>query len=100
MASLRSLMGSSLLVGDSTVPGATLPKKLKNQLPKIFQGVRDYGCDFYPAVVEVLRDDEISEIAAYYGFPVRYPHWKFGMEYEELQRGYDIGSRRISNLKT
>lgn len=98
MASLRSLMGSSLLVGDSTVPGATLPKKLKNQLPKIFQGVRDYGCDFYPAVVEVLRDDEISEIAAYYGFPVRYPHWKFGMEYEELQRGYDIGSRRISEL--
>ncbi len=94
----RLLMGSSLLTGNNTVPGAAMPEELKVLLPDIFKAVRDYGCDFYPSVIEILRDDEISEIVAYIGFPVRYPHWRFGMEYEELQSQYELGVSKVSEL--
>ena len=42
--------------------------------------------------------DEISELASYGGFPVRFPHWKWGMEYEELSRGYEYSRHRISEM--
>ena len=29
----------------------------------------------------------MNQIAAYGGFPTRYPHWRFGMEYEQLSQG-------------
>jgi stage V sporulation protein R len=45
---------------------------------------RVYGLDFFPVVFEILKYDQMNEIAAYGGFPSRYPHWRFGMEYEQL----------------
>ena len=90
--------GSSLLHGNHTVPGVPIPSELKKLLPTIFKECRDYGLDFYPTIVQMLSYDEISEIAAYGGFPVRYPHWKWGMEYEELQRGYEYGMHRIFEM--
>ncbi|MEO0632096.1 MAG: SpoVR family protein, partial [Planctomycetota bacterium] len=35
----------------------------------------DYGLDFYETVFQVLDFDTMNQIAAYGGFPVRYPHW-------------------------
>lgn len=90
--------GSSILLGDNTVPGVQLSKELKEYAPKILQACRDWGLDFYPTVVQLLTYDEISEIAAYGGFPVRFPHWSFGMEYEELQRGYEFGMHKIYEM--
>lgn len=90
--------GAPLLIGDNTVPGVQLPKELKELIPKILQSCRDWGLDFYPTVVQLLTYDEISEIAAYGGFPVRFPHWSFGMEYEELQRGYEYGMHKIFEM--
>ena len=90
--------GSSILLGDNTVPGVQLSKELKEYTPKILQACRDWGLDFHPTVVQLLTYDEISEIAAYGGFPVRFPHWSFGMEYEELQRGYEFGMHKIYEM--
>ena len=90
--------GSSLLLGNNTVPGVQLSKELKEYAPIILKACRDWGLDFYPTVIQLLTYDEISEIAAYGGFPVRYPHWTFGMEYEELQRGYQYGMHRIYEM--
>jgi len=87
-------------MGDKTIPGVPMPEDLKRLLPEIFRTVSEFGCDFPPTVVEMLTYDEISEIAAYGGFPVRYPHWKWGMEYEELQRGYMHGMHRIYEMVT
>ena len=28
----------------------------------------------------------MNEVAAYGGFPTRYPHWRWGMEYEQLSK--------------
>lgn len=94
----KTIYGSSLLLGDNTVPGLQLPEEIKKLMPRIFQEVRDFGCDFYPTVVQMLTYDEISEVAAYGGFPVRYPHWKWGMEYEELQQGYVHGFHKIYEM--
>lgn len=88
-------MTGSFLVGDNTIPGIQLPDDLKALLPEVFQTCREYGLDFYDTVVQMLTYDEMSEVCAYGGFPVRYPHWKWGMEYEELQRGYQYGQHRI-----
>ena len=42
--------------------------------------------------------DDLNEIAAYGGFPTRYPHWSFGMQYEELKKGYDYGLSKIYEM--
>ena len=39
----------------------------------------EYGLDFYPTMFEVVDADQLNAIAAYGGFPTRYPHWRFGM---------------------
>jgi stage V sporulation protein R len=94
----KFLHGAPILNGNNTVPGLRLSKELKDLMPKIFQAVKDLGCDYPPTVVEKLRYDEISEVAAYGGFPVRYPHWKWGMEYEQLQKGYQLNLQRIYEM--
>ena len=94
----KFMHGSPVLMGDNTIPGVSMPDNLKKLLPEIYKKVSEFGCDFYPTVVEMLTYDEISEIAAYGGFPVRYPHWKWGMEYESLQRGYVYGMHKIYEM--
>ncbi|MCC7086786.1 MAG: SpoVR family protein [Pirellulales bacterium] len=59
---------------------------------------RTYGLDFYPTIFEVVDCDQLNEIAAYGGFPTRYPHWRFGMEYEQLSKGYAYGLQKIYEL--
>ncbi|MFN0054601.1 MAG: SpoVR family protein [Planctomycetales bacterium] len=59
---------------------------------------RDYGLDFFPTIFEVLDYDEISMVAAYGGFPVRYPHWRFGAQYEELTKSYAYGLSKIYEM--
>lgn len=99
MSSASTLIyGSPILMGNNTIPGLEIPKEIKAAIPHIFQVCRDFGLDFYETVVEFLTYDDISEIAAYGGFPVRYPHWSFGMEYEELSKGYEFGQHRIFEM--
>lgn len=101
MASLvndNMLHGSPILLGDNTVPGVKPSTKLEEMIPKVIQACLDFGLDPYPPIVELLTYDDISEIAAYGGFPVRYPHWSFGMEYEELSRGYQHGMHKIYEM--
>ena len=59
---------------------------------------KSYGLDFYPTIFEVLNYDELSEIAALGGFPIRYPHWRFGMEYDQLSKGYRYGLQKIYEM--
>jgi stage V sporulation protein R len=59
---------------------------------------REYGLDYFPTVFEVVDADQLSAVAAYGGFPTRYPHWRFGMEYEQLSKGYSYGLQKIYEL--
>jgi stage V sporulation protein R len=57
-----------------------------------------YGLDFFPTIFEVVDVEQLNAVAAYGGFPTRYPHWRFGMEYERLQKGYAYGLQKIYEL--
>src|SRR6266487_4296352 len=59
---------------------------------------REYGLDFYETFFEVLDFEEMNMVAAYGGFPNRYPHWKFGMEYERLNKSYAYGLHKIYEM--
>lgn len=90
--------GSKILVGSNTTPGIPTPKYLQDLFIKTLDACSKFGLDFYDTIIHLLPYDEISEIAAYGGFPVRYPHWRFGMEYEQLQRGYEHNMQRIFEM--
>ncbi|WP_034731699.1 SpoVR family protein [Bacteriovorax sp. Seq25_V] len=57
-----------------------------------------YGLDFYPVVFEVCNYDTVCILAANGGFPTRYPHWRFGMEYDQLSKGNTYGFQKIYEL--
>src|SRR3954464_12671663 len=59
---------------------------------------RSYGLDFFPTIFELVDCDQLNAVAAYGGFPTRYPHWRFGMEYEQLSKGYHYGLQKIYEL--
>jgi len=75
-----------------------LPPDLKALKEEIEGYARAYGLDFYETIFEVIDADDLNEIAAYGGFPTRYPHWSFGMSYEELRKGYDYGLSKIYEM--
>jgi stage V sporulation protein R len=100
MAKTRSRMmaGTPILQGDNTIPGIKMHKEVAAVLPQIEGACRKMGLDYYPIIVEFVSYDEMAELASYGGFPVRYPHWRFGMEYEEMSRGYEFNQYRISEM--
>src|SRR5436309_10027123 len=75
-----------------------LPADLRALKLEIEGYARQYGLDFYETIFEVLDAEDLNEVAAYGGFPTRYPHWSFGMSYEELHRGYDYGLSKIYEM--
>lgn len=92
------MQSSSVLMGNNTIPGVQIPKNILDRIPGILKACRDFGLDFYDTVVEFLTYDEMSEVASYGGFPVRYPHWSFGEQYEEMSKGYEHGMHRIYEM--
>src|SRR5438309_9292775 len=75
-----------------------LPADLLALKEEIEGYARGYGLDFYETIFEVLDAEDLNEVAAYGGFPTRYPHWSFGMSYEELKKGYDYGLSKIYEM--
>src|SRR6476661_1250299 len=97
---------SSGLLSAARVPGMTstnfyntnLPPHLRVLKDEIEGYAREYGLDFFETIFEVVDADDLNEIAAYGGFPTRYPHWSFGMQYEELKRSYEYGLSKIYEM--
>ncbi len=59
---------------------------------------RSYGLDPYDVIFELVDYDQMCILASRGGFPVRYPHWRFGMEYEHLSKNYEYGLSKIYEL--
>ena len=62
---------------------------------EIHAKVLSYGLDPFDIAFEVLTFEEMNEVASYDGFPVRYPHWRFGMDYERLRKQHAYGLGKI-----
>lgn len=82
----------------SQSPRRPLPLEIARAQEKMERHARDYGLDFFETVFEVLDYDEINMVAAYGGFPVRYPHWRFGAQYDELSKSYSYGLSKIYEM--
>ncbi len=75
-----------------------LPPALKYQAVIIESAARAAGLDCFEVVFELLDARDVNGVAAYGGFPVRYPSWRFGMEYERLEKGRHWGLSKIYEL--
>jgi stage V sporulation protein R len=75
-----------------------LTPELARHRDEIREIAAHYGLDFYEVIFELVDADELNMIAAYGGFPTRYPHWRFGMEYEQLSKSYQYGLSKIYEL--
>ncbi|MEZ6242432.1 MAG: SpoVR family protein [Phycisphaerales bacterium] len=81
-----------------TLPNTDLTPELLEHMQAIKAKAREYGLDFFEVIFERLDFQTMNEIAARGGFPIRYPHWKWGMEYEKLSRRDAYGMGRIYEM--
>src|SRR2546430_10564575 len=75
-----SARGAERNVNENKI--TALPPHLLDLRREIEGYARGYGLEFYETISEVLGYDEINMVAAYGGFPNRYPHWRFRVGYE------------------
>ncbi len=75
-----------------------LPPSLALARDEIREVARSFGLDFFEVIFEMVSAEEMNEVAAFGGFPIRYPSWRFGMEYERLSKGLTYGLSRIYEL--
>lgn len=75
-----------------------LPTEIADIQAEMEERARSYGLDCYQTIFEMLDYEQLHMVAAYGGFPVRYPHWRFGAEYESLMRGYTYGLQKIYEM--
>jgi stage V sporulation protein R len=85
------------MVMDSRLTSELTPE-LKDVVAEIESHARNLGLDFFPTLFEMVDYSQMSEIAAYGGFPTRYPHWRFGMEYERISKSYEYGLSLIYEM--
>ncbi len=77
---------------------ANLTPELERERQKIWKIAKEAGLDCFETIFELITYDQINQFAAYGGFPVRYPHWRFGMEYEHLSKSYEYGLSKIYEM--
>lgn len=71
---------------------------IQDLVERVAAVARKYGLDFFETRFEVVDYETMNELAAYGGFPGRYPHWRFGMEYERLKKSYAYGLHKIYEM--
>lgn len=96
-AASPALPPSSLLVLGND-KDHSLPPEIRELVDEIKGYADEFGLDTFPTLFEMLDYDEINMVAARGGFPTRYPHWRFGMTYEELSKGYEYGLQKIYEM--
>lgn len=69
----------------------SLPPELVDVAIELEEKARSSGLDFFTTIFEAVDYKQLNEIAAYGGFPTRYPHWRWGMQYERLSKSYTYG---------
>ena len=83
---------------DSNLLQQGVGKDLAAQIPELISVCKGFGLDPYELVIEEYTADEIAELGAYGGFPVRYPHFSFGQQYETLYHQYHSGMGKIYEM--
>ena len=77
---------------------SSLPSVLWDLQVQIKSYADEFGLDTFPVLFEPVDYRHMCEIAAYDGFPTRYPHWRFGMEYDHMLKSHTYGLSKIYEL--
>lgn len=75
-----------------------LPPELAQLRDEIRGYAEGFGLDCFETIFEMVPSDAINSLAAQEGFPVRYPHWRFGMNYDQFSKGYEWGLQKIYEM--
>jgi len=75
-----------------------LPAELIDAQKKIERHATKFGLTFFPTVFEMVDYEQMNALAAFGGFPTRYPHYRFGMEYQQLSKSYEYGLHKIYEM--
>lgn len=78
--------------------GRRLPAEIRSLQREMKQHASAYGLDCYDVIFEMVDYEEMCLLAAYGGFPTRYPHWRFGAQFDELMKGYTYGLQKIYEM--
>jgi len=78
--------------------GQSLPPFLWDIKESIREMAAGLGLDFFETVFEILDYAQMNAVAARGGYPTRYPHWRFGMEFEQLSKSYRYGLSKIYEM--
>ncbi len=74
------------------------PSKVAKAHEGIKKAALGFGLDPFEVVFEMVDHEQMNALAAQGGFPVRYPHWRFGMDYDQLSKGYAWGLQKIYEM--
>ncbi|MBM3986711.1 MAG: SpoVR family protein [Planctomycetes bacterium] len=85
-------------MGSRAFASTSLTPSLANWARRIEEAARGHGLDFFPLKFHCVDASDVHALAALGGFPVRYPSWRFGMEYERLEKAHGWGQARIYEL--
>ena len=77
---------------------STLTAELAEIAERAREAATEFGLDFPEVVFELVDPDELNMVASYGGFPVRYAHWRFGMEFQHLHKSHEYGLSKIYEL--
>lgn len=75
-----------------------LPRELVEMQQRVESVATGHGLTTFPVVFEMVDYAQMNQLAAYTGFPLRYPHWRWGMEFEQLDKSYEYGLHRIYEM--
>ena len=76
----------------------SLPLELAREQERIERMADGFGLTFFTTVFEIVDYQQMNALAAYQGFPTRYPHWRWGMEYQQLSKSYEYGLHKIYEM--
>jgi stage V sporulation protein R len=76
----------------------SLPADLAQLQKRVRDVAAEYRLDFFETVFELVDWAQMNTVAAYDGFPIRYPHWRFGMVYDQISKSYTWGFSKIYEL--
>ncbi|MFC7133709.1 MULTISPECIES: SpoVR family protein [Salinibaculum] len=69
-------------------------EKLEEAVEEASNLAEKLGLDPYPVNYWIVDYDEMNELIAYGGFQQRYPHWRWGMQYDRQQKqGQFLGGK-------
>ena len=69
--------------------------RLKDEIEAMAKGE---GLDFHEVIYEICDYDTINILAAQGGLPTRYPHWRFGMGYDQFSKSHAYGVQKIYEM--